>query len=312
MDDYFRKMPKAELHLHLEGSLEPETLRELDPALSGREIRSRYSYGGFQDFIESYKWVLGLLRGPDEYALAARRLLDRLAMENVVYAEVTLSAGAVLWQGKEFAPIFEAVAREAERSSVEVSLILDAVRHFGVDHAMAAARLAADRAGGGVVAFGIGGDETRGPAERFAPVFRFVRERGLRVTVHAGEAAGPESVWAAVRAGADRIGHGVAAARDPGLLRRLGEDNIPIEVCLSSNVATGAVPKLAAHPLRLFLEHGVPVVLNTDDPAMFQTTLLREYEIAAGEFSLTRAELEGIVRNGFRYAFQPMKSTGGQ
>ena len=96
MDDYFRKMPKAELHLHLEGSLEPETLRELDPALSGREIRSRYSYGGFQDFIESYKWVLGLLRGPDEYALAARRLLDRLAMENVVYAEVTLSAGAVL------------------------------------------------------------------------------------------------------------------------------------------------------------------------------------------------------------------------
>jgi len=304
MEDFFRDLEKAELHLHLEGSLEPGTLRELDGSLSPEEIARRYTFDSFEGFIESYKWVLGYLRGPDEYALATRRLLERLAGENVRYAEITLSAGAVLWRGAEFAPIYEAVARAAAESPVEVWWVLDAIRHFGVDHAMRVARLAAERTGDRVVAFGIGGDETRGPAELFAGVFRFAGEHGLRLVPHAGELAGADSVRACLDFGAARIGHGIRAVDDAALLERLRAEDVPLEICLSSNVATGAAERLEGHPLRKIFDAGVPVILNTDDPALFRTTLAREYELAERELGFRRAELEAIARNGFRYAFR--------
>jgi adenosine deaminase/aminodeoxyfutalosine deaminase len=303
MGDFFRELPKAELHLHLEGSLEPETLQEIDPRLSLDEVRERYRYDSFQGFIESYIWVLGYLRGPDEYALATRHLLERLVAENVRYAEINLSAGTMLWQKKAFAPIYDAVRREAGRSPVEVWWILDAVRQFGKEHGQEVAELAVERSGEGVVAFGIGGDELKGPAEEFSQAFRFVKDLGLHVVVHAGETAGPASIWAALEAGADRIGHGVTAAEDPKLLSHLREHDIPVEVCLSSNLATGAIRAMADHPLRAFREAGVPVVLNTDDPAMFHTTLAAEYELAAREFGLTDAELRDLAKSSFRYAF---------
>jgi adenosine deaminase/aminodeoxyfutalosine deaminase len=298
------ELPKAELHLHLEGSVEPETLRELAPELTPDEVRARYQYDDFAGFIESFKWVVQHLRGPADYALVARRLLERLAAENVRYAEITLSAGVVLWRGQEFAPIFEALREEAARSPVEVRWVMDAVRQMGAAHAMLVARLAAERVGQGVVAFGIGGDEERGPVEWFGEVFKFARDAGLHLTVHAGETVGPESVWGALRLGAERIGHGIRAAEDPALLAWLREHDIPLEICITSNVATGAVAALEEHPVRRIFEVGVPVVLGSDDPAMFHTTLEREYELAASQFGFTEDELRGIAENGFRYAFR--------
>jgi len=153
------------------------------------------------------------------------------------------------------------------------------------------------------VAFGIGGDEAAGPVELFAEVFDFVRAAGLRLTVHAGEAVGPESVWGAVRLGADRIGHGVRAVDDPALLGHLRERNIPLEICITSNIATGVVSDLDRHPVRRIYDAGVPIVLGSDDPAMFHTTLETEYELAARRFGFTEAELRKIAENGFRYAF---------
>jgi len=304
MVDSLAQMPKAELHLHLEGSLEPSTLREIEPGLSEEEIELRYRYEDFAGFIESFKWVTGLLRTPDDYALATRRLLERLAAENVNYAEITLSAGTMLWRGQDFFPVYEAVTREAGRSSVEVFWILDAIRHFGAEHGMAVAKLAAERADEGVVAFGIGGNEARGPVEWFTDVFRFARERGLRITAHAGETVGSSSVRAAVDAGAERIGHGIRAAEDPALLEWLRERGVPLEICISSNVATGAVARLEDHPIRRIFDSGVPIVLNTDDPAMFRTTLTREYELAAQLFGFTETELQEVSENSFRYAFR--------
>lgn len=298
-----RDLPKAELHLHLEGSAEPETLRELDPALTLAEIDERYRYGDFQGFVEGFKWVLERLKEPEDFALVARRLLSRLAAENVRYAEITLSAGVNLLRRQDFAGIFEAVRREAETSPVRVRWILDAIRQLGAEHAREVAELAAGFSDQGVVGFGIGGIEELGPAEWFDEVFAFARSQGLHLTAHAGETMGPESVWAALGLGAERIGHGIRAVEDPTLLIHLREHGIPLEICVSSNVATGAVARLAEHPVRRIFEAGVPIVVSTDDPGMFRTTLTREYELLRDQFGFTQEELRGLAESSFRYAF---------
>jgi adenosine deaminase/aminodeoxyfutalosine deaminase len=303
MADFLEDLPKAELHLHLEGSVEPETLHELDPGTSLEDCRAIYAYSDFDAFLKAFAAVGKRLRTPEDYALVTRRILERLAAQNVRYAEITFAAGVVLWKGQEFAPIFDAVRDAAAESVVEVRWILDAVRQFGVEPATRVAELAAERVGEGVVAYGIGGSEERGPAEWFTEVFAFARRSGLRLTAHAGETAGPESVWAALRLGAERIGHGIAAARDSELLRYLREHDIPLEICITSNLVTGVVPRLEEHPVRCLFDAGVPIVLNTDDPAMFGCSLIEEYRLAGRAFGFSEAELRQIAENGFRYAF---------
>jgi aminodeoxyfutalosine deaminase len=299
----YRAWPKAELHLHLEGSVEPETMQQLDPGLTLDDVRAMYRIQGFQGFIQAYKSVVERLRAPHDYAHITRALLTSLAADNVRYAEITLSAGVVLWQNQDFAPIYTAVREAAAGFPIEVHWILDAVRHFGVAPAMRVAELAAERVNDGVVAFGIGGDEERGPAAWFGDVYQFAKRAGLRLTAHAGETVGPESVWAALEIGAERIGHGIRAVEDPALLRHLRDRGIPLEVCISSNVATGATKSLDAHPVRRLYDAGVPITLNTDDPAIFSTTLSSEYELAARHFGFSESELRGIADNAFRYAF---------
>jgi len=303
MDDFLQQLPKAELHLHLEGSVEPETLHELDPATPVEEFRALYRYDDFDAFLRAFGAVGTRLRTPRDYGLIAGRLLERLEAQNVCYAEIIVAAGVVLWKGQEFEPIFQAVREAAARSPVEVRWILDAVRQFGVEHAMAVAKLAAERVDRQVVAFGIGGSEARGPAEWFTEVFAFAKSAGLHLTAHAGESMGPESVWAALRLGAERIGHGIAAARDAELMRHLRDHDIPLEICITSNLVTGVVERLEDHPVRRLFDAGVPIVLNTDDPAMFGCTLLSEYRLAARQFGFSETELRKIVENGWRYRF---------
>jgi adenosine deaminase/aminodeoxyfutalosine deaminase len=306
----WHELPKAELHLHLEGSVTQETMRLLAPDLSEDEIRARYSFGNFAGFLECFGWVVKRIRTPEDYALITRQLLADLERQNVRYAEITLSAGVVLWKKQEFGPIYDAVQRAARSSPVEVQWNVDAIRHFGVEHVMQVAELAAERVGDGVVSFGIGGDEARGPAEWFTDVYRFAHEKGLRLTAHAGEAAGPESVWRALELGAERIGHGIRSVEDSALLKHLRDRDIPLEISITSNVATGVVASLAEHPVRRIYDAGVPIVLNTDDPGIFGTTLEREYEIAATAFGFSDAELQQIAGNGFRYAFRIDRGRG--
>jgi aminodeoxyfutalosine deaminase len=307
MDDFARELPKAELHLHLEGSVEPETLQELDPATPLDELRAIYQYADFDAFLKAFGAVGKRLRSPEDYALVTRRLLERLAAQNVRYAEIILAAGVVLWKGQEFAPIFDAVAAAAVDSPVEVRWIFDAVRQFGVEPAMQVARWAAERRNRGVVAFGIGGSEARGPAEWFGDVFRWAHSAGLRRTAHAGEGTTPQSIWAALELGAERIGHGISAIDDPALLAHLRDRAIPLEICITSNLVTGVVRRIEDHPVRRLFDAGVPITLNTDDPAMFHCTLAGEFEIAARAFGFSAAELRGIAENSFRYAFAPMR-----
>lgn len=304
----YRAWPKAELHLHLEGSVEPETMQELEPGLPLEAIQAMYHFTDFQGFLHTFKWVVERLRTPEDYARITRALLARLDAQTVRYAEITLSAGVVLWKEQEFAPVYAAVRQAAGEFPVEVHWVLDAVRQFGPEHAMRVAELAAARVSDGVVAYGIGGDEERGPAEWFGEVYRFAKSAGLRLTAHAGETTGPSSIWGALEIGAERIGHGIRAVEDPSLMRHLRDHRIPLEVCITSNVATGAVESLDAHPVRRLYDAGVPITLNTDDPGIFATTLTGEYELAARQYGFSDDDLQVIASNAFRYAFKSWRT----
>jgi adenosine deaminase/aminodeoxyfutalosine deaminase len=318
LSSFIAQLPKVELHLHLEGAVRPETLLELSQNKSGLRKKvddwitarraQRFRYGNFREFLMAFKIVTLLIETPQDYALATTRLIEWLAEQKVQYAEIIFAAGVVLWKKQPVDAVFEAVAAAAEeaeaRTGVRAKWIFDAIRHFGTDHAREVLRWAARYRSRGVVAFGIGGDEAGGPARLFPDIFREARDLGLHCVAHAGEACGPESIRDAVELlGAERIGHGLTAIRDPGVMALLRERRIPVEVCPSSNVSTGLIARFQDHPLPKFLEAGLVVTLNSDDPAMFGTTLQEEFLQAARCFELSRATMAGLCRNAVHASF---------
>lgn len=292
-------MALSELHLHLEGTVDRDTVMMLDPCVGREQVDAVWSFANFAGFLECFKFIAQRLRGPADYGFITRRMMETLARQGVSYAEVTLGAGVVLWRGFDFGSVWRAIRetqREAEkRWPVEVWWNLDAIRQFGPEHAMDVARIAARYVDDGVVSFGIGGDELRGPAADLRAAYRYAKDAGLRLTAHAGETDGPESIRAALDIGAERIGHGIRAVDDPELMRRLREERIPLEVCITSNVKTGAVGSLAAHPVRKLFDAGVTITLNTDDPGVFETDLAREFGIAGDAFGFSEEELRSIA-----------------
>ncbi len=328
---FIQSLPKAELHLHLEGSVEAATLAELsrrhntplptennryDVTGSGDElteddVRRLYSYKNFTGFMLAFKAVTERLRTAEDYELVTYRLMQRLRQQNVLHAEAYVSVGVIHWRGQEFAPIFEGMERGRERGQrdfgVSLLWIFDAVRHFGPEAAADVFDLAARLRERNVVGIGIGGDERRGPAEWFRELYKKAAGQGLRLTAHAGETTGPESVWGALNMGVERIGHGLSIARDPELMEVLAHKQVPVEVCICSNLRTGVCPQLSEHPVRRFFDEGLMITLNTDDPAMFQSSLSREYEIAEQEFGFTQDQLRELARNSFEASFLPVE-----
>ncbi len=310
---FILSLPKAELHLHLEGSIEPSTLLELkqrngmDGTLEKEE--QIYRYQDFQGFLMAFKAVTENLQTPHDYELITYRLMQRLKSENVLHAEVYVSVGVCLWRKQDFAAIFEGLERGRQRGETDfgVSLlwIFDAVRQFGPVEAQHVAEIAARYADRNVVGFGIGGDERRAAPELFRDVYAYAAENGLRLTAHAGESAGPGSIWGALNLRAERIGHGLSAQQDPELVEELGKRQIPIEICITSNLRTGCCPEVAEHPVRNYFDRGLMVTLNTDDPAMFGTSLAREYQLAQEAFRFTDEHLRELARNSFEAAFLP-------
>jgi adenosine deaminase/aminodeoxyfutalosine deaminase len=330
---FILSLPKAELHLHLEGTVSPQTLSELsrkhntplpaennrykpDPnsgnELSVADAERLYQYTDFVGFLMAFKAVTERLRTADDYELVTYRMIQQLRAENVLHAEVYVSVGVVHWRGSEFAPLFAGMERgriAGERDfGVSVLWIFDAVRNFGAEEAQRVVETAIslrDKGHHSIVGIGIGGDEQRGAAELFRQSYHHAAKNGLRLTAHAGENAGPGSIWGALNIGAERIGHGLHAIADAELMEHLAQKQVPIEVCISSNVRTGCCRKLPDHPVKTMFDAGVMVTLNSDDPAMFGTSLAREYQIAQDLFGFTNDQLRELARNSFEASFLP-------
>lgn len=297
----------AELHLHLEGCIGVEILSELAPHLDSREVAQRLEFDTFAGFIDSFKFAVMQLKTVDDYRLLARRTFERLPAQGIVYAEVIHSMGVCLWRGQDARAIAEALIEEGRRAPVEIHWIFDAVRQLGPEHVLATARLAAEFSGEEVVGFGVGGDERGCAASELKPAFSLARRSGLRLMPHAGETSNAQNVWDALELEPDRIGHGIRSIEDPALVAELTRRQVPLEISITSNVRTGAVASLAAHPAKRLHDAGVPIVLNTDDPAFFATTMEREFHVAA-ELGFSLEELEKIRLNAFRFASRAPKA----
>jgi aminodeoxyfutalosine deaminase len=310
---FIRQLPKAELHLHLEGAVEPSTLVELrerhGDLTTLAETTQLYNYTDFGSFLMAFKAVSEHLRGPDDYEFITYRLMQQLKAENILHAEVYVAVGVCLRRKQDFPAIFDALergrARGARDFGISLLWIFDATRHFGIEQAQRVFELAVFYRERNVVGIGIGGDEQKGPPELFRSVYAYALDHGLRATAHAGETGPPESVWGALNLRAERIGHAVTAAHDPDLVDELAQRQIPVELCLSSNVRTGVCPTIAEHPAKRYFDQGVMITLNTDDPALFGTTLNREYQLAQDTFSFTDEHLRELARNSFEASFLP-------
>lgn len=313
---FIRQLPKAELHLHLEGSIDPATLLELQLRHGKKstieEAEALYRYKDFVGFLMAFKTVTEDLKDVGDFELITYRLMEKLKAENVLHAEVYVSVGVYLWQKKDFAAIFEGLdrgRRQGERDfGVSLLWIFDAVRQFGAEKAQNVVELAAEYKDRNVIGFGIGGDELKAPPELFRDVYAYAGEQGLRLTAHAGESAGPGSIWGALNLRTERIGHGLTAAQDQELVEELSKRQVPVEICITSNLRTGCCASISEHPLRNYFDQGIMVTLNTDDPAMFGTSLCREYQLAQDQFGFTDEHLRELARNSFEASFLPAAS----
>jgi aminodeoxyfutalosine deaminase len=317
---FIRRLPKAELHLHLEGTILPATLVELSTRhdktpLTLPEAEALYQFKDFTGFIESFRAVTRLLTGPEDYELAAWRMMQQLCAQGVAHAEVFISVGVIyMWRNHDpeaLEPIFTGLERARERARRELGLslywIFDAVRHFSIPEAdrvfQKAAQLRAEFPA--IVGIGLGGDERLCGSQPFREMYEQARRSGLRLTNHAGETTGPEAIWEALAIGSERIGHAVSAIEDPALLQQLQEHSIALELNPTSNVRTGVCPSFAAHPLRRYFDLGLLVTLNSDDPAFFGSDLAHEYLLAHTDQGFTREQLRRLAANSFRASFLP-------
>lgn len=320
IQSYIHRLPKAELHLHLEGTIGPETLVELSARhdaqpLSLAEAEAVYRFSDFTAFIESFKFVTRRLVTPEDYELAAWHMIQRLHAQGVVHAEVYISVGVVyLWRNHDpecFEPIFAGLERARERGERELGFslywIFDAVRHFTVPEAERVFRKAAEMRPQfpSIIGIGLGGDERQAGSEPFRALYAEAKQAGLRLTNHAGETTGPEAIWEALSIGSERIGHALSAHRDSALIQELKARSTPLELNPTSNIRTGVCASFAAHPLRKYFEGGLLVTLNSDDPAFFGSDVTNEYLRAHLEQGFTREELRQLAANSIRSSFLP-------
>lgn len=315
---YIAAMPKVELHVHLEGSIQPETLLKLAyrhgvtlPANTAAGLREWYTFTDFAHFIQVYRLISDCLRTPDDIELIAREFLAGQAAQNIRYSEVTYTAYTHFkYRGLAFADQLAALNRArawaAEALGVQCGFVIDIDRGMDADTSPLVADWAIAAAGDGVVALGLGGNEQGNPPEKHQAAFARAHAAGLPCVPHAGETEGAASIWGALRAlGAVRIGHGVRCLDDPALVEELRARQIPLEVCPISNVCLGVAPSLAEHPLPRLLAAGLYVTLNSDDPPMFNTSLTNELAQASATFGLGAGALEQLTLGAARATLLP-------
>jgi adenosine deaminase len=311
---WYSRLPKVELHVHLEGAIPHAAMFDLiqkyggDPSVPDvSALTKRFEYKSFAQFIETWSWKNQFLREYEDFSHIAELTARDMADQNIRYAEMFFSPSLFVRHGLEVQELSHAIriglAREPE---IEVSLIADLVRDYGPESEVRMLKGLNEAKGEGVIGIGIGGSEHEFPPEPFGSLYEQARQMGFHVNAHAGEAGGPESIWGAIRhLHVERIGHGTRAHEDPELLDYLREHRIPLELCPVSNVRTGIVGSIAEHPIRDYFEQGLIISVNTDDPQMFGTSLDREYELLVQECGFTKQEICRLILLGVESSWLP-------
>jgi adenosine deaminase len=318
IENLIERMPKVELHVHLEGSVQPQTLLQLAkrhnialPADNLEDLREWYTFRDFNHFLEIYMAISGCLRTAEDIELITREFLTGQAAQNIVYSEVTFTPyNQYLTNGLGFHEQMDAINRVRDwgekELGVRMGIIMDIPRQVAPAEGDMIANWAVERYGDGLVAFGLGGPEIGNPPQKFQSAFDRVRTAGMPCVLHAGETDGAISVWNAITvADSQRIGHGVRAIEDNHLMEYLRDRQIPLEVCPSSNVCLKVFPSLSEHSLPQLLEQGLYVTINSDDPPMFNTTLTREYLIGQKTWHWNRDTIEELVLNAVDVTLLP-------
>lgn len=312
--NWFERVPKVELHLHLEGAIPHSALWDLaqkyggDPDLPDLEaLKQKFVFRDFPHFIEMWVWKNQFLREYEDFTFIAEAVARDLARQNIRYAETFYSPADFAAHGLNVQPLTTAIrAGLARVPEIDVALITDFVRDLGPENAARILAEVSEVRDQGVIGVGIGGSEQLYPPEPFADVYAQARALGFHTTVHAGEAAGAASVWGALHTlHAERIGHGTRAEEDPALLDYLAANAIPLEMCPLSNVRTGVVQTLRNHPVRRYFERGILVTINTDDPRMFGNTLAEEFALLEQTLDFSRDDIRTLILNGIRASWLP-------
>lgn len=301
---WFEQLPKIELHLHLEGAIPYDALWELVQKYGGDEsvpsqevLKRKFEYKDFPHFIEIWMWKNQFLREYEDFTFIAEAVARDLARQNIRYAEMFFSPPDFMRQGLKTGQLTESIRKGLDRvKEIEIALVADLVRDFGPERAEITLAEVNEVKQLGVIGVGIGGAEHDFPPEAFESVFAKARQLGFRTSAHAGEAAGPESIWGAIRKlKVDRIGHGTRAEEDALLMDYLVEKKIPIEMCPLSNVKTGVAKSYESHPVRRYFERGMVISINTDDPKMFNNSLAEEYTLLMEKKGFTLAEIKELI-----------------
>ena len=300
--DWYSRIPKVELHLHLEGAIPYDALWKLVQKYEGDvpsidALERRFEYTDFPHFIETWAWKNQFLREYEDFTHIAGSVARDLVRQNICYAEVFFSPPDFFRYGLQTQRITEAVRKGFDQvPDAQITLVADLVRDYGPERGEYTLSELAEVKHLGIAGIGIGGNEAEYPPELFQGVFMRARKLGFRTSAHAGEAAGAESIWGAVRSlQVDRIGHGTRAEDDRALFDHIIENRIPVEMCPLSNVRTGTVGSYYEHPIRRYYEAGVVLSVNTDDPKMFGNSLAEEYRLLVDEKGFSPTEIKNLV-----------------
>jgi adenosine deaminase len=307
-------IPKVELHLHLEGAIPHDPLWKLVQKYGGepsvpnlQALKEKFHYRDFPQFIETWVWKNQFLREYEDFTFIAEAVARDLADQNVLYAETIFAPSDFARHGLQTQRLVEAIRNGLSKvPEIEIALIADLVRDRGIENAAKNLSEANEVKSLGIVGITIGGSEQDYPPEPFADIYERARQLGFHTSAHAGEAAGPESVWGAINnLKVERIGHGTRAIEDKILVDYIAQHRIPIEICLISNVKTKVVESIEKHPVRHYFERGIPISINTDDPKMFGNSLSEEYQVLEAKFGFSHEEIQKTILQSVEASWLP-------
>ncbi|MBD2085940.1 adenosine deaminase [Trichocoleus sp. ST-U3] len=310
LNDTLHQLPKVELHLHLEGAIPLTALWQLiekynavSSVGSFSQMEQKFQYKDFQHFIDTWVWKNNFLREYEDFTLIASKVAEDLASQNIIYVEAFYSPGDFIRHGLEPQKLTEAIRKglDVHADKITVNLVADLIRDFGPEQGMTWVKQIHEVKNLGVLGIGIGGSEQTFPPEPYEAVYEQARNLGFKTSAHAGEAAGSESMWGAIRSlKVDRIGHGVRAIDDPELVSFLKSEQIPIEMCPISNLRTGVVADISLHPIKKLYEEGLLITVNTDDPKMFNSSLAYEYKMLVEKLGFSLDDIVNLIKNAIK------------